>query len=184
ELAAYARTHGLTFPILKDLGQKLADQCGATRTPQVFVLDRERKIRYAGRIDAQFTFGTGVGLAQPQSARADLETALEALLTGKEITGPVTEVKGCLIGRDREPSASAPVTYSNQIARLIQDRCLECHRAGQIAPLTLGDYESVKGWGDMIAEVVHDERMPPWHANPQYGHFANENRLSAQQKEL
>src|SRR5437763_14973298 len=33
ELAAYARIHGLTFPILKDLGQKLADQCGATRTP-------------------------------------------------------------------------------------------------------------------------------------------------------
>src|SRR3954463_13371729 len=39
ELAAYARIHELTFPILKDLGQKLADQCGATRTPQVFVLD-------------------------------------------------------------------------------------------------------------------------------------------------
>ncbi|HEY2414927.1 MAG TPA: redoxin domain-containing protein [Pirellulaceae bacterium] len=184
ELAAYARIHSLTFPILKDLGQKLADQCGATRTPQVFILDRERKIRYAGRIDAQFTFGTGVGLAQPQPARADLETALDELLAGKEISVPVTEVKGCLIGHDRETVASAPVTYSKQIARLIQDRCLDCHREGQIAPLALGDYESVKGWGEMIAEVVRDERMPPWHANPQFGHFANENRLSAEQKDL
>ena len=44
ELAAYARGHELTFPILKDLGQKVAEMCGATRTPQVFVLDRERKV--------------------------------------------------------------------------------------------------------------------------------------------
>src|SRR5688572_24425631 len=66
ELAAHARTHEISFPILKDLGNKVADKFGATRTPQVFVLDRERKVRYAGRVDAQFTFGTGVGLAQPQ----------------------------------------------------------------------------------------------------------------------
>jgi peroxiredoxin len=184
ELSAYARIHGLTFPILKDLGQKLADQCGATRTPQVFVLDRERSIRYAGRVDAQFTFGTGVGLAQPQPQRADLESALDELLAGKEISVRLTEVKGCLIGRDRQPAADSRVTYSNQIARLIQDRCLECHRAGQIAPFALGDYRSVAGWGEMIAEVVRDGRMPPWHADPRYGHFANENRLSAEQKEL
>jgi peroxiredoxin len=184
ELAAYARIHGLTFPILKDLGQKLADACGAMRTPEVFLLDRERKIRYAGRVDAQFTFGTGVGLAQPQSQRSDLELALEELLAGKEISVPLTEVKGCLIGHDRPPSADSPVTYSNQISRLIQDRCLECHRQGQIAPLALGDYKSVAGWGDMILEVVLEGRMPPWHASSKYGHFANENRLSPEQKEL
>ena len=42
----------VSFPILKDLGQKVADMCGATRTPQVYVLDRDRKICYAGRSDA------------------------------------------------------------------------------------------------------------------------------------
>ena len=102
ELAAHARTHEITFPILKDLGNKVADQFGATRTPQVFVLDRERKVRYAGRVDAQFTFGTGVGLAQPQEQRADLAIALDELLAGKEISVPLTEPKGCLIGRARE----------------------------------------------------------------------------------
>jgi hypothetical protein len=50
--------------------------------------------------------------------------------------------------------------------------------------LALGDYKSVAGWGDMILEVVLEGRMPPWHADPKYGHFANENRLSAEQKEL
>jgi len=184
ELAAHARTHEITFPILKDLGNKVADQFGATRTPQVFVLDRERKVRYAGRVDAQFTFGTGVGLAQPQEQRADLALALDELLAGKEISVPLTEPKGCLIGRSRESSSDSTVTYSNQIARLIQKNCLECHREGQIAPFALAEYEEVAGWGEMIAEVVREERMPPWHANPQYGHFANATRLSAEEKKL
>ena len=184
ELAAHARTHEITFPILKDLGNKVADQFGATRTPQVFVLDRERKVRYAGRVDAQFTFGTGVGLAQTQEQRADLALALDELLAGKEISVPLTEPKGCLIGRSRESSSDSTVTYSNQIARLIQKNCLECHREGQIAPFALAEYEEVAGWGEMIAEVVREERMPPWHANPQYGHFANATRLSAEEKKL
>lgn len=184
ELAAHARIHEITFPILKDLGNKVADMFGATRTPHVFILDRERTIRYAGRVDAQFTFGTGVGLAQPQQQRADLAIALDELLSGKEIAVPVTEVKGCLIGRTRQPQSDSSVTYSNQIARLIQNRCLECHRQGQIAPFALSEYEEVAGWGEMIAEVVREERMPPWHANPQYGHFGNENRLSADEKKL
>ena len=184
ELAAHARTHEISFPILKDLGNKVADKFGATRTPQVFVLDRERKVRYAGRVDAQFTFGTGVGLAQPQEQRADLAIALDELLPARK--------SPCHSPRPRAASSAAPakhkrdstVTYSNQIARLIQNRCLECHREGQIAPFALSDYEEVAGWGEMIAEVVREERMPPWHANPQYGHFANENRLSADEKKL
>jgi peroxiredoxin len=184
ELTAHARTYEISFPILKDPGSKLADEFGATRTPQVFVLDGERKVRYAGRVDAQFTFGTGVGLAQPQPQRADLAIALEELLAGKEVSVPLTEVKGCLIGRAHQPQAGSSVTYSNQIALLIQSRCLECHRAGQIAPFALSEYEEVAGWGEMIAEVVREGRMPPWHANPQHGHFANENRLSKDEKEL
>ena len=184
ELAAFARDHGIAFPILKDLGNQIAERFGATRTPQVFLLDRERAIRYAGRIDSQFTFGSGVGLAQPQEQRADLALAIGELLAGKEISVAATEVKGCLIGRAREPKSDSPVTYSKQIARLFQNRCLECHRQGQIAPFALDNYEDAKGWGEMIAEVVHEGRMPPWHADPQFGHFSNENRLSPEEKDL
>ena len=184
ELAAHARAHELTFPILKDLGQQIADQFGATRTPQVFVLDADRKIRYYGSIDAQFTFGAGVGLAQPQEQRADLVIALEELVAGQPVTIPVTEAQGCLIGRARTPQENSPVSYSNQIARLIQARCLECHREGQIAPFTMNEYEEVAGWGEMIAEVVRERRMPPWHADPTHGQFTNENRLSDDERQL
>ncbi len=184
ELAAHAREHGLTFPLLKDLGNQVADQFGATRTPQVFVLDADQRIRYCGRIDAQFTFGSGVGLSQPQPQRRDLAIALEELLAGKDISVPVTEAKGCLIGRARPAAEDSPVTYCNQIVRIVQNRCLECHREGQIAPFSMTDYDEVAGWGEMIAEVVEQQRMPPWHADPAHGSFANENRLSDEEKKL
>jgi peroxiredoxin len=184
ELAAYARIHSIEFPVLKDLGNEVADAVGATRVPQVFLLDKDRKVRYHGRVDGQYTFGSGVGLAQPQAKRRDLAIAIEELLVGETISVPVTEAKGCLIGRVRQVKDDTEVTYSNQIARLLQDRCIECHREGQIAPFSLTEYDEVAGWGEMIAEVVREQRMPPWHASPEYGHFSNENRLTDEEKEL
>ena len=56
----YAKTHGLTFPILKDPGNVIADRFGAERTPEVFVLDEERVVRYAGSIDDQYASATAV----------------------------------------------------------------------------------------------------------------------------
>lgn len=178
EVAAHARIHGIEFPILKDLSNVVADQFGATRTPELFVLDADRKVRYHGRIDAQYGFGYGVGYAKPVLDRRDLAIAVEELLADKEVSIASTEVKGCLIGRVREADDKAEVTYSNQIARLFQDRCVDCHREGQIAPFAMTNYEEVAGWGEMIAEVVSERRMPPWHADPHVGAFSNDAHLS------
>jgi hypothetical protein len=60
--------------------------------------------------------------------------------------------------------------------------CVFCHRPGQIAPFTLTSYEDVAGWASMIDEVVQTERMPPWHANNQFGHFKNDARLNDKDK--
>lgn len=182
EIENHVRVHKVSFPALKDVGNVVADQFGATRTPEVFVLDADRKIRYHGRVDEQYTFGSGVGLAAPAEKRADLRIALDELLAGKEVSVETTEPKGCIIGRVR-PQKDGEVTYSNQIARIFQNRCLECHREGQIAPFAMTDYSEVAGWGEMIAEVVDEQRMPPWHADPKYGHFQNDNRLSDEEKQ-
>ena len=184
ELAAHARIHGITFPILKDLGNEIADQFGATRTPELFVLDENRVIRYHGRVDAQYGFGYGVGYAKPKLDRRDLAIAIEEVLSAEDVSIASTEVKGCLIGRVRDVSENAEVTYSNQIARLLQNRCVNCHREGQIAPFAMSNYEEVAGWGDMIEEVVREQRMPPWHADPKYGVFSNEARLSDAETDL
>jgi hypothetical protein len=169
---------------LKDLENKIADAFGATRTPQVFVLDQDRVIRYQGRIDDQYGFGSGVGYAQPKLRSRDLGNAIDELLAGKEVSVALTEAKGCIIGRVRTANDDSPVTYSNQVARVLQDRCVECHREGQIAPFTMTSYDEVAGWGEMIAEVVQERRMPPWFADPKHGTFSNENSLTADEKEL
>ncbi|MEX0703714.1 MAG: redoxin domain-containing protein [Planctomycetales bacterium] len=180
EVAAHARVHGLTFPVVKDLGNKLADACGAERTPEVFVLGKDRTIVYRGRIDDQY----GVGYARHEPTRHDLQLALDQLLAGEKIAVAETEAAGCLIGRVRESDEQGAVTYSNQIARILQKNCVECHRAGEIAPFELTEYEEVAGWAEMILEVVEEGRMPPWHASPEFGHFANARRLTDDEKRL
>ncbi|HEV8001406.1 MAG TPA: redoxin domain-containing protein, partial [Planctomycetaceae bacterium] len=183
EMDAFARLNHLTFPFLKDVGNKVADQFGATRTPQAFLLDADGTVRYEGRIDDQYSFGAGVGLAAPQLKRNDLGKAIDEFIAGKAVSVKTTEFKGCLIGRIREPQKDAPVTYSNQVARLLNARCVSCHREGQIGPFAMTKYQEVAGWGEMIAEVVREQRMPPWHANPAHGKFTNENVLSKGDKE-
>jgi peroxiredoxin/mono/diheme cytochrome c family protein len=184
EIAAFAQRHNIEFPILKDPGNTIADRFGASRTPEVFVLDREGAVRYHGRIDDQYGIDSGVGYQRPEALRKDLQEAVTELLAGKSVSVPSTEVVGCLIGRVRQVKNDSPVTYSNQIARIFQNRCVECHREGRIGPFVMTSYEEVVGWGEMIREVVDNGRMPPWHASPEHGTFLNDMRLSDDEKEL
>ncbi|MBX3411636.1 MAG: redoxin domain-containing protein [Pirellulales bacterium] len=184
EMQNYSRVYNLGVPFLKDTGNALADQFGAERTPEVFVLDAERRIRYRGRIDDQYGLGSSTGYAQSKVRSRFLGDAIDDVLADRDVAAPATEAVGCLIGRVRTPAEDSQVTYSNQIARILQNNCVECHRPGQIAPFALMDYDEVAGWADMIAEVVREQRMPPWHADTRYGHFTNDRSMSEEEKEL
>jgi len=177
EVAEYAKEHKLTFPVLKDEQNVVADAYGAQRTPEVFVLDETRTVRYHGRIDGQYE----PGLQKTTNPRSDLKLALDELLAGKEVSTPETEAVGCYIGRMPKPTGSE-VTYSREIARIFQNRCVECHREGEIGPFTLTSYEDAIGWAETIREVVDQGRMPPWFADPKIGHFINDARLSDEEK--
>lgn len=157
----------------------MADKFHATRTPQVFVLDNNRIIRYCGRIDDQY----GVGYIRDAARQTELRNAIDELLAGKKVTQSYTKAVGCLIGRVHEAKNDSDITYSNQIVRILQKRCVECHREGEIAPFALTKYEEVAGWAEMIAEVVDQGRMPPWHASPKHGKFANDRALTQKEKE-
>lgn len=177
EIAGWARRHQITFPILKDQRNKVADLFGAIRTPEVFVLNQQREVQYWGRIDDQY----GIGVVRDQVDNAWLKDSIDALLSGKDLEVTMVEAVGCHIGRVKEPKADSPVTYSNQIARIFRERCVDCHRAGEIGPFELTDYEEVVGWAEMIREVVNDKRMPPWHADPAHGTFENDFSLTAEE---
>jgi peroxiredoxin len=178
-LARFAKDCGLSFPLVKDVGNELADRLGVERTPEVFVLDSDRAVRYRGRIDDQF----GLGIHRVAPTRRDLAVAIEDLLAGRPVAMSRTEPAGCKIGRVAKATGDLQITYSKQVARILRDRCVSCHRAGEIAPFSLTTYKQAAGWASMIDEVIKEGRMPPWHASPKFGKFSNDARLTLQEKQ-
>jgi peroxiredoxin len=178
-MAAHAIERSVPFPVLKDFEGKAAAAFGATRTPEAFVLDPERIIRYHGRIDDQY----GIGVRRDEPKRRDLKAALDELLAGKPVSVPTTEVEGCVIGKPPASTVKGEVTYAKHVAPILQRRCQECHRPGQVGPFSLLTYDKAVSWSDTIAEVVREERMPPWHADPKHGKFLGDRRLTAAERD-
>jgi peroxiredoxin len=178
-VAAHAKEHGIPFPVLKDTANRVADQFGARRTPEAFVLDGSGKILYRGRIDDQF----GIGYRRPAPTRRDLAAALDEVLAGKPVSVPRTKVAGCAIARTIQAKETGSVTYTKDIAPLLQKNCQECHRPGQVGPMSLLTYDDALSWAETIGEVVAERRMPPWHADPKVGHFSNDRSLSKAERE-
>lgn len=179
EVGEFTKEYRITFPILKDPGNQIADRFGARHMAEVFVLDQTLAVRYHGRVDDQYQ----PGVMRQAPTRNDLRIAIEELLAKKPVNVARTETTGCTIGRVKTPEANPTVTYCKQVSRILNQHCVECHRPGEIGPFSLTDYEEVVGWGDTILETVDAGRMPPWNANPQYGHFRNARTMPDADKE-
>jgi peroxiredoxin len=177
----HVKNFEVPYPVLKDNGTALADRLAVERVPTALVLDATRTVRYTGRIDDQYA----PGVHRTKATTRELGNAIDSLLEQREIQVPHAPAAGCLITRERQPQSANgdPVTYHKHVARVIQSKCLECHRRGEAGPFTLNSYRAAKGWADMIREVVADNIMPPWHADAPYGHFKNDRRLTPDEKQ-
>ena len=87
----HAAEHNLTFPILKDNGNKVADLLGAQNTPEAFFLDANNKLVYRGRIDNSRSGST--------ISSNDLRDAIDAVLAGKPVAKTYVRAFGCTIKR-------------------------------------------------------------------------------------
>jgi hypothetical protein len=76
----------------------------------------------------------------------------------------------------------AAVTFTKDVALVLQKNCQECHRAGESAPFSLRTYEETRPWAKAMKEAVLLKKMPPWFADRHYGKFSNDRSLS--QKEI
>ena len=85
-----ARDRGFSFPYLRDDSQSFVRALGARFTPEVFVFDRERKLRYHGRIDDNHRDASRV-------TAHDLRNALDALLAGSPPAVVETTALGCSV---------------------------------------------------------------------------------------
>ena len=161
----FVARHHLTFPVFKDKQHQIADQLKAIRTPEVFLLNANQQVVYWGRIDDQYA----IGIKKAKPKRSDLKIAIEESLSGKPVSVPIAESVGCHIGRLDLADVITDVTFHEHIAPLLKKHCVSCHSNQNIAPFALFDYHEVVGWAPMIREVVEQQRMPPWFANPKHG---------------
>jgi len=80
-------------------------------------------------------------------------------------------------------STPAP-TFNKDIAPIVWQNCAGCHHAGEVAPFTLTSYDDVKKRAKQISKITHSRLMPPWKAEPGFGDFQDERRLTDQQISL
>src|SRR5258708_25571830 len=76
---------------------------------------------------------------------------------------------------------SATPTFSKDVAPIFNSRCVECHRAGELAPMALTSFGEARPWAKAIRENVVTRTMPPWLADPAHGEFRNDRRLPQQE---
>ncbi len=175
-------TQGLKGPYVRDEESRVAQALGAIRTTDLFVLDARRTIIYRGAVDDQYGFE--YSLDAPRTEYAKL--AIQSFVDGRPLLVSATEAPGCPIELSDSPVPATAITYHNRVSRIIQSRCLECHRDGGPAPFALDTYENVSAQGAAIRQAVERGVMPPWFAaKPEKGepsHWANDKSLSAQEK--
>ncbi len=162
-IEAYRRDFGITFPLRLDTDFTLAETLDATVTPEVVLVDRDRRIRYAGRIDDRYKVR---GVMTPGDADPELRTAILDLVAGREVGEPRTKAVGCPLDRPERPAAStvpgeARVTFYRDVLPFLHARCQRCHSPGQAGPFSLLTYDDAVDWIETGLEEIAARRMPP-----------------------
>lgn len=97
------------------------------------------------------------------------------------IMGIIALVVCFTVGFQRAAAPAPTPTFYKDVLPILQDHCQSCHRPGEVAPMPLISYEQTRPWASAVAHAVQTKMMPPWFADPRYGHFANDPSLTEQQ---
>jgi peroxiredoxin/mono/diheme cytochrome c family protein len=162
DIAKAIKTHGFAGPFVHDKDGAFARAIGARTTTDAFVLDSARTVVYHGAVDDQY----GIGYSLPAARTAYLAPALDAVLAGKVPTVQAIEAPGCELDLKPAKGPATAVTFHNQVARLVQAHCVECHHKGGVAPFALDTFKDVVAHAGQIRKVVENGTMPPWFAAP------------------
>ena len=171
EIAREAAEFGIKMPVLVDESQLVATMLGVQRTGEAFLIDTGAKtVVFRGAIDDRMTYQK----EKPEAENHYLKSAIDALLAGAPIESATTEAPGCKVAMPEE----AEISYANEVAPILKTRCVACHTNGGLGPFAMSNYKKVRGWSEMIAEVVLARQMPPWHADPHIGAFKNDGGIT------
>lgn len=84
-------------------------------------------------------------------------------------------------GTESTPPGPGRLTFYRDVLPILQNNCQSCHRPGEIAPYSFMTYQETRPWAAAIKLAVLTKKMPPWYADPQYGHFSNVRQLTPEQ---
>jgi thiol-disulfide isomerase/thioredoxin len=162
DVQAAAKRCGDQAIYVHDRDGALVQAIGALTTTDCLVLDAARTVVFHGAIDDQYGFGYSVHAPRHRY----LADALDALLANRQPLVGATDAPGCALEQAGKSTAEVALTYHNRISRIMQANCVECHRAGGVAPFSLTSHEDVTAHAAMIKQVVEQGTMPPWFAAP------------------
>ena len=106
-----------------------------------------------------------------------MRRAYAITLTAAACALALTAVNAAPARSGAEQSGPVP-TFSKDVAPILYKNCVGCHRPGEIGPMSLLTYNDARPHAKAIRDEVGDGNMPPWHADPKHGRFANDRRLS------
>ncbi len=164
EITNHLESLNLDIPVLMDDTQLVSDALGITNIAQVMILDtRNFELIYKGEINNEFKSSLSDIVSQ-----GDLPNLTNEYGLGEKVD--FTNLKQ-YVGRE--------LSYLDDIAPIIAEKCAKCHREGSIAPFALDSHLAVRGWSPMIREVVLTRRMPPGQIDNKVGRkIRNEMNLS------
>uniref|UniRef100_UPI0025D3E6AA monooxygenase n=1 Tax=uncultured Phenylobacterium sp. TaxID=349273 RepID=UPI0025D3E6AA len=165
KVAPDAKANGIDMPILFDYQQLIGEQLNVTRTADVLVIDpRSWTIVYRGPV------------------AGGAEAAIAGLVAGQKVAFKGLPATGGVIAFPAKSKGGyEKITYTRDIAPIIEKKCATCHQPNAIGPMPLTSYEQVKGFSPMIREVIRTNRMPPYLADQAVGHFMDDDRLTPEQ---
>ena len=165
---AEAATLGTSLPVLIDDAQIVSQAMGVQRSGETFLFDpRSFEVIYRGPVSG-------------------LQSALGEVAAGQAISVPMVAMTGADVDYQlSQQLAQHGVSYSDDVAPIIEQNCASCHRVGGIAPFAMDSHAMLQGWSPMIREVLMTKRMPPGQLDPHVGKFTNDYNLAvADQQKL
>ena len=171
-----AARRGIDLPVLMDDTQLVSRRLGLSRAGEAVVLiPASGEVVYRGALSSRHADGSRAERRQASY----VEDALDALLaqasaaeTAETAAAAEADAANTATAATENPALPsngaplafadiAPVSYADDIAPILEQRCVTCHQDGGIAPFAMDSHRMVQGWSPMIREVLLTKRMPP-----------------------
>ncbi len=182
-IAKEAEEFGYDLPILVDEAQLVAESLGVDRASESFVIDpKTMTVVFRGPIDDRMGDASQKRVAKHHY----LKDALNAVLSGQTVADAIPSASGCLVSfQSRDEHRQNKVSYTKDIVPILQDNCVACHHDGGIGPWAMSSHAMVRGWSQMMREVLMTRRMPPGQIDPHVGKpIEDMAEITAEEKQL